>query len=440
MVHRCHAMETAIESALQPGHFIAWNQESAFVAALEEVERDIAALADSDPVQAVRLYEAFIAAGYLKADEIDSEWEFGRFIAELASGWIRARRASGADHSETAKTLLSWIDRDDYGFFNDLGSDAVKVLDADGLAAFEKEVHDRFEEARRNQNDQSGSYSGDHWAQTLKSIYAQQGSVEKYLAVAERTGLTPGDCAAVALMLEAKRKLDDALIWIERGIAMEGSQHFAAYAGNNLAGMRRALLKKLGRGQEALDSAWAEFEKHSGTVAYEELMRYVSKPNRGAWHERAMATAERGDLGPFIELCVKAKQTDRLAKRLEYASDRELEGLSHYVTEPAATAVAKTHPTVAAKVFRALCMRTLKAAKSRYYAAALAHLEQARRCYLAAGLEQQWAALALEIRRDHYRKSSFMPGFDAIVTGKRARVEPSFLDRARWQWSSKGKE
>jgi len=439
MVRRWDPMERAIESALQPGHFIAWNQESAFVAGLEEVERDIAALAHRDPARAIRLYQAFIAACYLKADEIDSEWEFGRFIAQLASGWIRARRANGADHRETAKTLLSWIDRDDYGFFNHLGSDAVKVLDADGLAAFEKEVHDRFERARGNQNDQSDSYPGDHWAQTLKSIYARQGSVQKYLAVGERTGLTQDDCAAVACMLEAKRKLEDALIWIERGIAMEGSECSPAHAGSNLAGMRRALLKKLGRGQEALDSAWAEFEKRPGTFAYEELMRYVPKPDRSGWHERAMATAERGDLEPFIEVSVKAKETDRLAKRLECASDSELEGLSHYVTEPAAAAVAKTHPTVAAKVFRALCMRTLKAAKSKYYAAALAHLEQARRCYLAAGLEQQWEALALEIRREHYRKSSFMPGFDAIVAGKRARVEPSFLDRARWRWSSKGK-
>ena len=51
-------------------------------------------------------------------------------------------------------------------------------------------------------------------------------------------------------MLEAKRRLDDALTWIERGIAVEGSQPFPACAGNNLAGMGRALLKKLGRGQE----------------------------------------------------------------------------------------------------------------------------------------------------------------------------------------------
>ncbi len=359
----------------------------------------------SDPLRAARLYEAFIAACYLKADEIDSEWEFGRFIGELASGWIRARQAGHADAGGTARTLLSWIDRDDYGFFNDLGSEAAKVLDRAGLAAFEREVQARFEKASAKRRDQSGDHYSDPWAQILKSIYQQQHSVEKYLGVTERTGLSPADCAAVASMFEAKRELNDALGWIERGLAMQDAQPFQSDGGHNLAGMRRTLLKKLGRGQEALDSAWVEFEKRPGVFAYEELMRYVSKPDRAGWHEKTMAAAERGNLGSFIDLCVKAKETRRLAECLEHTSDRELEGQSHYVTEPAATALAKAHPAVAARVFRALCMRTLKAAKSKYYDAALAHLEEARRCYLAAGLEQQWEALALEIRRDHYRKS-----------------------------------
>lgn len=126
MARRRDPMEIAIESALQAGRFIAWNQDSAFVTGLEEVERGIAALVNSDPVRAVRLHEAFIAACCLKANEIDSEGEFGHFIAELASGWIRARRAGCADPSETARTLLSWIDRDNYGFLNDLGSDACQ--------------------------------------------------------------------------------------------------------------------------------------------------------------------------------------------------------------------------------------------------------------------------------------------------------------------------
>ncbi len=48
MVRRRDPFESAIESALQPGHFIAWNQESAFVAGLEEAERGVSTLTNSD--------------------------------------------------------------------------------------------------------------------------------------------------------------------------------------------------------------------------------------------------------------------------------------------------------------------------------------------------------------------------------------------------------
>jgi hypothetical protein len=311
---------------------------------LEEVERDIAAVAGNDPLRVNRLYEAFIAACYMKADEIDSEWEFSRFIAELACGWIRARQAGDADRGEAAKTLLSWIDRDDYGFFNDLGSDAAKVLDRAGLEAIEKEVVGRFEAVFGSGKEQTGNYVRDQWAEILRSVYARQCNVGKYLGVTERTALTPADCATIASIYQAKRKLNDALAWIERGIEMQGSRPFQSDGGHNLAGMRRALLKKLGRGQEALESAWAQFEKRPGIFAYEELMRYVPKPDRSAWHEKAMA-AEHGDLAPLIELCLKVKETGPLAKRLERASDRQLEGLSHYATEPAARAFANLAAT-----------------------------------------------------------------------------------------------
>ena len=410
------------------------------MAGLERVEREIAAMVSDDgPLRASRLYEIFIAACFLKADQIDSEWEFGRFIAELACGWIRARQEAEASAESTARTLLSWMDRDDYGFFNDLGSDAAKVLDRPGLAAFEKEVRGRFEEDCKKQKDQSGGYPQNRWAQILRSIYAQKHSVDEYLAVAERTGLTLADCATVASMFEARRKLGDALRWIERGISLEAQHPLGNNAGCNLAGRRRALLKKLGRGQEALECAWAEFEKRPGAFAYDELMRYIPKRDRTGWHENAMKAAERGDLASLVDLLVKVKEAGRLADRLEGASDRELEELSHYTTQPAAKALAQSHPAVAAKVFRALCMRTLKAAKSKYYDAALAHLKEARKCYLAAGFEHKWEGLALEIRRDHLRKSSFMPGFNAIIAGESAPREASFLDRARWRWAAKTK-
>ena len=46
--------------------------------------------------------------------------------------------------------------------------------------------------------------------------------------------------------------------------------------------MKRALLAKLGREGDALESAWAEFQEHPSTFRYEELMRYVPAKERKA--------------------------------------------------------------------------------------------------------------------------------------------------------------
>lgn len=91
-------MDGMIESALEPGSFIGWND-------LSGVEREIAKLVASEPVQAVGLYEAFIAACHEKAEEVN----------------------------------------DSYGFCNDLERSAVRVFDRAGLEAFESEVRARFD-------------------------------------------------------------------------------------------------------------------------------------------------------------------------------------------------------------------------------------------------------------------------------------------------------
>lgn len=76
----------------------------------------------------------------------------------------------------------------------------------------------------------------------------------------------PADCAAIVVMLEAKRKLNDALGWVERGLAMRDARSFQSDGRHDLAGMRRAMLEKLGRMQEALDSAWGGVLEASGYV------------------------------------------------------------------------------------------------------------------------------------------------------------------------------
>ncbi len=280
-------MERTIEAALEPGHFIGWNESYDFTSDLHQAEGEIARLVASDPARAVALYETFIAGCNEKAEEVDdSDGELGMFAGGLFCGWIKARQAAGADCAETAKLLLEWMDDDPYGFCNDLGRDAVKVLDRVGLKAFEQEVRARFEQvsaAIGQREDRAHNYACQLWVEILKSIYSQQRDIEKYLDLTAQTELGDADCEAIAAMYQVKRKLPEALAWVERGLKIDKRSGLEGRAGLKLGEMRRALLVKLGRGGEALDSAWAEFQAHPSKFTYEELMRYVPKAERGTW-------------------------------------------------------------------------------------------------------------------------------------------------------------
>ena len=163
---------------------------------------------------------------------------------------------------------------------------------------------------------------------------------------------------------------------------------------------------------------------------------------RAACHEKAVDASARADLRSVIESWLSTKETERLVERLRGASHEELESLSHYTTEPAAKKLVRSYPDVAAKVYRALGMRILNAKKSRYYDAALSSFEKAKRCYRKAGLEPEWDELAGEIRRNHGRKSSFMPCFERLVQGKRPDATPSFRERTqrrKTSWTRRGR-
>ena len=436
-------MDLMIEDPFQPGDFISYYDDYSFVEDLRGLEAKIVELTGSDPTRAVTLYETLLAGCNAKAEEIDdSDGEFGMFAGSLYCGWIKARQATDVDRGETARLLLRWMDDDSYGFCNDLELSAVKVFDRAGLEAFESEVRARFDKecaalSERKPASPNPNYARDHWCRMLKAVYSQRRNVGKYIELTMQNGLTPRDCEVIATMFQARRRLDDALTWVERGLAMEKPNAFGR-GGYKLDEIRRTLLVKLGRGGDALDSAWAEFRKEPGKFTCEELVRYVPKAQRRAWHEKAMdAAAEHSDLDSVIELWLGAKEIGRLAERLERTGHKKLESLSHYVTEPAAERLVKTHPGIAAKLFRAMCMRVVNAGKSQYYHAALSNIEKAKNSYQRAGLNAQWQALIAEIRREHRRKSSFMPGFERIVGGTGPGREPSFLDRARRNWGSR---
>ncbi len=432
-------IDHAMELALRLGDFIDYGAAWSFVTGLEEVEGQIEKLLHDEPDRAIDLYETFVAGCYEKAEEIDdSSGNFGMFVKRLFCGWIEARQAAGADAGETAGTLLGWMDNDDYGFCCKLEREAVKLLTKKGLSSFASQVRTRFDNAGRSKppkDDQptwrDTSYRRRYWSDVLKTAHAAQRDVDAYVSLCEETELLPVDCETVAGMLQYRRKLDLALAWVERGLDLEKQSHGSRGSSYKLADMKRSLLAKLGHSAEALASAWTEYQKRPSKPAYDQLMKYVPKEERTAWHDKAMNASRQANLDSVIALWLATKEIDRLVERLRIASHEELESLSHYTTEPAAKKLARRHPDIAAKVYRALGMRILNAKKTQYYDTALSHFEQAKRCYTKTGVDRGWEELIDEVQRTHHRKSAFMPGFEQLVQGKKPRAEPSFHYRTK---------
>jgi len=203
------------------------------------------------------------------------------------------------------------MDDDPYGFCHGLEKDAAKVFNKAGLAAFETQVRARFDAAatlapapgdsfRRNPD-----YQRRRCGDMLRTVYFAQKNVDAFVILSEATGLAAKDCHALATMLVARRKPAEALAWVERGLALDKKDPHGSMAGHDLAHLKRDLLTKLGRGNEALDAAWAEFRAHPSKYSYEDLMKYVPKAERRAWHEKAIEAAKGADLHSLIELLLE---------------------------------------------------------------------------------------------------------------------------------------
>jgi uncharacterized Zn finger protein len=433
-------LEQAIEVALAPGSFISYKAAWSFVDDLHEVANDIGKITRNEPERAERLFETFIAACHEKADEIDdSGGNFGMLVGDLFRSWIKARETAGADPNETANALLAWMEDDPYGFCYDLDKEAVKVIDKQGLDAFVRQVRSKFESSltQDEKNERFPEYARRKWGGALKTLLAAQRNVDAYIALCDQTELGAGECKAIAKMYRSRRRSEEALSWVERGLEITRSDSKGSFDDHELCEMKRALLAKLGRAGDALKSAWSEFVQHPSTFTYKELMRYVPTKEKKVWYEKAMDVSEKGDLSSQIKLWLEKKEIDRLVSRLRRATDEELEDLSHYKTEPLARKLERSHPDIIARVYRALCMRIVNAGKSKYYEAALDNIEHAKKCYSKAGLDSDWEAVVDDVRERHFRKKGFMAGFEEIVSGAPKRVEPPFLERAKARWPRK---
>jgi hypothetical protein len=429
-----------IERALMPGHYIRYSETCSFVQGLQEAQKQLESLAPDASGRAVRLFELFLSGCYEKIEECDdSNAHLSMFFHRLFCGWIKARQAMGLPAHETVRQILKWMERDNYGFCHRIEPDLAEALDSDGsrllIAHFQGLISTALPGSMHGQAKAIFEYDNNVRlpALSLKEIYLSAKYVAPYVTLCDRLGFSPLDCERLAEMEIFHKHWDQALIWIEKGLALEPARNWHNESSHSLAQLRPKILAKVGRKEDALAAAWSEFEAYPSEMTYKELMACVPRSEKPRWHEKAMSTAAEGSLGEFMSLCVKTKELDRLAARIHAATHAELEAVSHYHSEPAADGLAKRDSRAAAKLYRALAVRILKSKKSKYYAVALTHFQNARKLYFKAGNEAEWQALARFIQTEHSRKKRIMNGL-GLIEGGESPSALSFAERAQARW------
>ena len=433
-------LATEIQYELMAGRLVRWDEVSRLVHNLDRVHEKLVGLARAGEAErALRLYEIFLAGVYSKIEEADDECYLANLFHRLACGWIQARQAAGKTAEETVRQLLNWMKNDNYGFCNDIERDVIKVLDAQGQQLFIGHSQEAVEKAMPTPTAGPAKAIFEYENAlrlpviALKEIYESMGDVYSYVALCERLGFSPRDCEHLAKMEISRKHWAKALEWVKKGSALKPTRNWHNEDSYDLERLKPEILRCLGQKDDALALTWAAFQENPNEFAFERLMRYVPKGAKADWHERAMSAADKANLGDFISLCVKAKEWDRLARRIRSAKPVELEVLSHYCTEPAAKGLAKRDALAAAKLHRALGLRIVNVGKSKYYSEALGHFEEARDLYHEAGHPEEWTAVVKFLRTAHSRKSGFLSDFEVIVTRKSKRV-PSFAKEAQAKW------
>jgi len=431
-----------IEEALDLDSFIYYQQSWDYVRKLENVKEKIDDFVMKGAAkQCVPIYEMFLSGCYEKAEEIDdSGGNLGMFFEELFCSWVKARQKAGYADKETVHQILKWMDNDAYGFCYDIEQNLVKVLNRQGLSLFETSIRSRFDKAFSTAKSEGSKriydypYAVRQNADILKVVYIAKKDVESYLGLCEKVGTTPRDCENIANIYKEIHRSRDALIWVDKGLDLEKTDKWPNESSQHLPTLKRELLNELGQKKDAFESAWSEFKAGPSEYTYDEVMKYVSKKDRKHWHKKAIEEVKKASLPAIIKLCMKTKEWAILAESIKAADHEDLEAISHYTTEKAAQELEKNYPIEAAKIYRALGMRIVKAKKSKYYGIALDHFLKAKKLYSENDCQEEWLSLVENVRRDHYRKYSFIGDFEKIVSGKYPEYLESFEERTRKRW------
>lgn len=409
-----------IRSALYWRGFVEYRDVPTYAARLEAVAGGLKDLAEKGhPKEAAELLESLIDGCTAKLEALDdSDGILSGLISAFFKEWAELlARAPDLDRKGLAHRVLKRLENDEYGLAEDIITDMAQALGKDGLDELEALVRPKYEEERRaaNAKGRRGLFDSDRlhpYREVLKDIADARGDVDGYLLLCEADSLRPSDCLQMAQRLRGARRFAEALDIVERGLALR--EHRDILSMLELGELRVRVLSEAGRTDDAARAAWEHFVEYPSARAFDALLAH-SPEGKGAFlREQALVhLLGEGSLSVAIEICLREKETVRLARALS-ARQEELLRLDYTVLAPLARELEGDSPDLSILLYRKLALDILGEKRSRAYYHAVDYLRHVKKLLAESGRGAEWQELREEVKVGHKRKHSFMRMFQTL--------------------------
>jgi hypothetical protein len=405
--------------------FVDWQTRKALVNDLETQRRAIVdKVGSEDPAEALDLMWRFteLAESVFERCDDSSGTVIGIFhdaCADLAT----LAAAAGPDPVALADRVLTAIQGNGYGQYDDLISLLAPALGADGLDHLKARVETvaKAPVPRSAGKDRTvvGYGTGgpifaddvDHRSRditvqlALEAIADAQGDVDGFIAQQSANARKVPTVAA-----EIARRLLDAGRPEEAWKAINAATDRAGYIQFEWEETRLAVMEALGKTEEAQAFRWRCFERHLNETHLREHLKRLPDFEDIEAEERALDFVHASPrFHEALWFLVHWPALDRAAD-LAVTRAKELDGDLYHILVPAAEALEAKHPLAATLIRRALIDFSLGAARSSRYRHAARHLLE---CQGLAGQIEDFGpfetheAYRARLEAEHGRKASF---------------------------------
>jgi hypothetical protein len=378
--------------------FIDWQGRNIFVADLNMLRQAIVEqVGTADPATGFDLIWRFVALAngvYERCD--DSTGKVQDIFHNACEDLIELAEAAKPNPIELANQLFGALPSDHYGHYPGLISGLAPVLGADGLRHLKSQIQSASADLQK-------SYA---LRAALVQIADAEGDVDGYIAQqGERGRKIPQIAADIALRLLAVDRLDEA--WEAINAPDEDRRGSRPYEWEVV---RIAVLKALGRSDEAHAFSWACFERSLNADHLRSCLdnlpdfEDVEAENKALQHALAFE-----NFNTALHFLITWPAPEHAA-RLTIARAEEIDGNYYELLGPAADILEDGYPLAATLLRRGLIDFALKNARIKRYRHAARHLLECRglatRIDDFASFETHTAYL-VRLQHEHGKKTSF---------------------------------